>query len=108
MGLDSGAPLGLTHSNSTLVLMSEDPDERFAIDGDPEDALRGLLGADSQEINAEQLADKHGVQGLALRNMLRAHPELTPGHEWHEHYRIDAEIEARIVAHPEFQGLPKR
>lgn len=59
-------------------------------------------------INAEELAEKHGVQGLALRNMLRAYPDLTPGHHWHEHYRIDAEVEARIVAHPEFQGLPKR
>jgi hypothetical protein len=83
-------------------------DERFVIDADPEDALRGLLAVDPQEINAEQLAEKHGVQGLALRNLLRAHPELTPGHEWHEHYRIDAETEALIVGHPEFQGLPKR
>jgi hypothetical protein len=88
--------------------MPEDPDERFVIEGDPEDALRSLLVADSQEINAEELTEKHGVQGLALRNLLRARPELTPGHEWHEHYRIDAEVEARIVAHPEFQGLPKR
>jgi hypothetical protein len=83
-------------------------DERFVFEGDPEDALRNLLAAHPQEINAEELAEKHGVQGLALRNLLRAHPELTPGHEWHEHYRIDAETEARIVAHREFQGLPKR
>lgn len=82
-------------------------DERFKIEGDPEDALRGLMQG-RPDLNAEQLAEKHGVDGLALRNMLRAHPELTPGHERHEHYRIDAEVEARIVAHPEFQGLPKR
>jgi hypothetical protein len=61
-----------------------------------------------QEINAEELAEKRGVQGLALRNMLRAHPELVPDHQWHEHYRIDAKTEARIVTHPKFQGLPKR
>lgn len=82
-------------------------DERFPIEGDPVTALRSLLGA-SDGINAEQLAEKRGVQGLALRNLLRAHPELTPGHEWHRHYRIDAETEARIVSHPEFQGLLKR
>jgi hypothetical protein len=85
-----------------------DEDERFKIEGDPEDALRGLLAVDPAEVNAEQLAEKHGVQGLALRNLLRAHPELTPGHEWHEHYRIDAATEDRIVSHPEFQGLPRR
>ena len=83
-------------------------DERLSILLDPETALRGLLAVDPREINAEELAEKHGVQGLALRNMLRSHPDLTPGHEWHEHYRIDAETEARIVNHPDFQGLPKR
>jgi hypothetical protein len=88
--------------------MGDDPDERVSIDLDPEEALRALLQVDPDAINAEELAEKHGVQGLALRNMLRAHPDLTPGHHWHEHYRIDAEVEARIVAHPEFQGLPKR
>jgi hypothetical protein len=88
--------------------MSDRQDERFVIEGDPENALRGLLAVDPQACNAEQLAERHGVQGLALRNLLRVHPELTPGHEWHEHYRIDAETEARIVSHPEFQGLPKR
>jgi hypothetical protein len=45
-------------------------DERFTIEGDPVTALRGLLGA-SDGINAEQLAEKRGVQGLALRNLLR-------------------------------------
>lgn len=90
--------------------MAKDDDEgRVSLAGlDPEEALRALLKVDPDAINAEELAEKHGVQGLALRNMLRAHPDLTPGHHWHEHYRIDAEAEARIVAHPEFQGLPKR
>jgi hypothetical protein len=83
-------------------------DEPVKIDLDPEEAVRALLAVDPNSINAEELAEKHGVQGLALRNMLRTHPDLTPGHQWHEHYRIDAEVEARIVAHPEFQGLPKR
>ena len=59
-------------------------------------------------INAEALAEKFGIKGLALRNMLRAHPELVPGHVWHEQYRIDAETEARIVSHPEFQTLRRR
>jgi hypothetical protein len=59
-------------------------------------------------INAEALAEKYGIQGLALRNMLRANPELVPGHVWHEQYRIDAVTEARIVSHPEFQTLRRR
>jgi hypothetical protein len=87
----------------------DDDEERVSLAGlDPVEALRALLKVDPNSINAEELAEKHGVQGLALRNMLRAHPDLTPGHQWHEHYRIDAEVEARIVAHPEFRGLPKR
>jgi hypothetical protein len=84
-------------------------DERISLHGhDPESVLRALLKVDPDAMNAEELAEKHGVQGLALRNMLRAHPDLTPGHHWHEHYRIDVEVETRIVAHPEFQTLPKR
>ena len=56
-------------------------------------------------MNAEELAAKHHVSGRALRAMLRAHLELTPGHNPHEHYEIDAATEARIVAHPEFAKL---
>ena len=48
------------------------------------------------------------LYNLALRNMLRAHPELTPGHEHGDDYRIDSDAEARIVSHPEFQGLTRR
>jgi hypothetical protein len=40
--------------------------ERFAIEGDPVVALGGRLGA-SDGINAEQLAEKRGVQGLLKR-----------------------------------------
>ena len=60
------------------------------------------------EINADELAEKHGVQDLALRDMLRDNPDLVPGHQWTEPYRIDPEAEARIVSHPEFPGLPRR
>jgi len=59
-------------------------------------------------LNAEQLAKKHGVRGVALRNFLLAHPELAPRPKGHLHYRIDGEAEARIVAHPDFAKLPKR
>jgi hypothetical protein len=87
----------------------DDDEERVSLAGlDPEEALRALMAVDLTHINAEQMSEKYCVDGLALRNLLRAHPELVPDHQWHEHYRIDAETEARIVAHPEFQGLPKR
>jgi hypothetical protein len=59
-------------------------------------------------LNAEQLAKKRGVRGVALRNFLRAHPELAPRPKGHRHYRIDAKTEARIVAHPGFADLPRR
>ena len=54
------------------------------------------------------MAEVHGVDGLALRNLLRAHPELTSDHEWHEPYEITPEIEAKILALPDFQGLRRR
>ncbi|MBA3809802.1 MAG: hypothetical protein H0X28_15625 [Solirubrobacterales bacterium] len=54
------------------------------------------------------MAEVHGVDGLALRNLLRAKPELCPDHAWHEPYRITPEIEAKIIALPAFQALPKR
>jgi len=59
-------------------------------------------------LNAEQLAKKHGVRGVAVRDFLRAHPELAPRRKGHRHYRINAEAEARIVAHPDFAKLPRR
>jgi hypothetical protein len=59
-------------------------------------------------MNAEQMAEKHDLDGLALRNMLRDDPDLTPGHRFRGHYRIDAETEARIMRQPKFQGLRKR
>jgi hypothetical protein len=88
-------------------MTKQDPDERFQVEGDPEDALRDLMAVDPREINAEELAEKHGVQGLALRNMIRAFA-LVPGHGWHDPYRIDAAAEARIVSHPAFRALPRR
>jgi hypothetical protein len=59
-------------------------------------------------MNAEELAKKHRVNGRALRAMLRADQDLTPGHNRHEHYEIDAATEARIVGHPEFAKLRAR
>jgi hypothetical protein len=62
----------------------------------------------AHEINAEELAEKHGVRGLALRNVLRAHPNLTPDDKHREQYRIGPATEARIIAPSEFRGLSKR
>jgi signal transduction histidine kinase len=88
-----------------------DPDERVAIPLDPETALRGLLqvrpDGPGYPLNGQEFADKHGVEGLPLRNMLRRHPSLAGEHEKWEHYRIDRDAEALIVAHPEFQALPR-
>lgn len=83
---------------------------------DPEVALGALLRVDpaqmpaeGEPITGEDMARKHGVDGLALRNLIRDHhDELTPGHEWRAPYEITAEIEARIIALPGFQALPRR
>jgi hypothetical protein len=85
-----------------------DPDERFKIEGDPEEALRGLLRVEPAPMTGEDMARKHGLDGLSLRDMLRDHPELTPGHRYREDYEITPEIEAAIMAHPAFQGVKKR
>ncbi len=53
----------------------------------------------TQEINAEELAEKHGVQGLALRNMLRAHPDLTPGHKYRHTWLLAQARAGRIPHH---------
>jgi hypothetical protein len=88
-----------------------DMDERVQIPLDPETALRGFLAIRPDEpshpLNGEEFAAKHGVEGLPLRNMLRHHPSLAGEHEKWEHYRIDRDAEARILAHPEFQALPR-
>lgn len=88
-----------------------DRDERVSIPLDPETALRGLLKVDPDvppyPLNGEEFAAKHRVEGLPLRNMLRRHPDLVDGHEKWEDYRIDRDAEARILAHPEFQALPR-
>jgi hypothetical protein len=88
--------------------MTAQRDERFTIEGDPEDALRGLLRGAGEPMCAEDMARKHGVDGLALRNLIRAnHDDLAPTHGWHEPYEITPEVEAKIISLPEFHGLPK-
>jgi hypothetical protein len=37
----------------TLISMTDPHDERFKIEGDPEDALRGLLAVDPESIDPE-------------------------------------------------------
>lgn len=89
--------------------MDDPQDERFAIEGDPEDALRGLLRGGSETMTGEDMARKHGVDGLALRNLIRDnHDDIAPDHEWHDPYEITPEIEAKIIALPGFQALPPR
>ena len=84
------------------------PDERVSIPLDPETALRGLLKVDRDvapyPLNGQEFADKHRVEGLPLRNMLRRHRDLVDGHEKWEHYRIDRDAEVRILAHPDKMG----
>ena len=88
-----------------------DMDERVAIPLDPETALRGFLEIRPDErsypLNGEEFAAKHGVEGVALRNMLRSHRDLAGDHEKWEYYRIDRDTEVRILACVEFQALPR-
>ena len=60
----------------------------------------------SEVINAEELARKYGRDDRQLRAMLRAHPDLTPGHQHGQRYQIDTDAEARIVNHPKFRRSP--
>jgi hypothetical protein len=62
----------------------------------------------SYPMNAEEMARKNGKDGLALRNLLRANPNLTPGHIYRTRYEIDENDEKRIVSHPGFAGLDRR
>ena len=55
-------------------------------------------------LNGRELADKLGVPGLALRNIIRDR-KLMPGHEKGTHYRLDESDQARIAAHPEVRAL---
>lgn len=85
--------------------MPEDLDERFVI----EDALRGPLGGGAVVMTAEDMARKHGKDGLDLRNLIRAnHDDLFTDHREHEPYPITPEIEARILALPGFQAVKRR
>jgi hypothetical protein len=94
----------------------EDAEDRLIIPLDPEVAIGALLRVDASKMpptngepmTGEDMARKYGVDGLALRNMIRDHhDDLMPGHTWHALYAITPEIEAKIIALPEFQGLPK-
>ncbi|MGA8365102.1 MAG: hypothetical protein WB709_11360 [Solirubrobacteraceae bacterium] len=82
-------------------------DEPVKIDLDPEEALRALLAVEPV-MSAEDMARKHDLDGLSLRNMLREHPDLTPGHRHGEEYEITPEIERAVSAHPAFQSVKKR
>jgi hypothetical protein len=59
-------------------------------------------------LTAEDMARKHGLAGLSLRNLLRDHPDLTPGHRYGARYEITPDLERTIIAHPAFQGVKKR
>jgi hypothetical protein len=59
-------------------------------------------------MNAEEMARKHGRQGLSLRNLLRANPTLTPGHVYRAPYEIYEDDEKRIMGHPGFGGVRRR
>jgi len=90
---------------------SEKPEPEAAepvrIDLSPEAALKGLLAVEPT-ITAEDMARKHGLDGLSLRDLLRANPSLTPGHRDNDDYQITPAIERAIMAHPAFQGVKKR
>jgi hypothetical protein len=60
---------------------------------------------DLYPISAAELARRLAVDGKRLRDVLRAHPDLVPGHPPNEHYRIDREAEQAIRRHPEIQVL---
>jgi hypothetical protein len=62
----------------------------------------------SYPMNAEEMARKHGRDGLSLRNLLRANPKLTPGHVYRARYAIYENDEKRIVKHPGFAGIDRR
>lgn len=70
--------------------------------------FQGRAGIDMDTLRAVELAEKHGVDVVALREMLRAHPDLRSGDDFRTHKLIDADVEARIVSHPDFSRLPRR
>jgi hypothetical protein len=59
-------------------------------------------------MNGEEMALKHGKDGLALRNLLRSNDELVPGHSYWTPYEIYAEDERRIISHPSFAAVHRR
>jgi hypothetical protein len=56
-------------------------------------------------MNGAEMARKHARDGLSLRNLLRAHPELVPGHVYKALYRIYEDDEKRIMSHSGFAGV---
>jgi hypothetical protein len=59
-------------------------------------------------MNAEEMAHKHGRQGLSLRNLLRANPTLMPLHVYRTPYEIYENDEKLILAHPDFGAVRRR
>ena len=92
---------------TTLDVMGPRRHEHFKIEGDPDDAMMGLLAVEPT-MTAEDMARKFGLDGLSLRNMLRHNPSLTPDHRHGEEYEITPEVERAIIAHPAFQDVKKR
>lgn len=59
-------------------------------------------------LNAEDLARKHGRDGMSLHNLLRANPQLVPRHTYRTRYEIEPIIEASIIGHPGFTAVRRR
>jgi hypothetical protein len=58
-------------------------------------------------MNGAELARKYGRDGRSLRNLLRANPELMPGHVHGTHYEIYEADEERIRGHAGFAGVAR-
>lgn len=59
-------------------------------------------------MNAEEMARKHGKDGLSLRDLLRANAKLTPGHVYRTPYEIYEADEKRIMSDPGYAGVRLR
>jgi hypothetical protein len=55
-------------------------------------------------LNGRELADRLGVNAKSLRAVIRKH-DLVPSHQRGEHYRLDADEQDRIAAHPAVRRL---
>jgi hypothetical protein len=56
--------------------MAPDPDERFAIEGDPEDALRGLLAPEQAREFTVRIGEQQ--QSIEYEAGRATHPDSTP------------------------------